>query len=30
MQARYGERVEIQYLDQGEQGVMIDFIMKAA
>ncbi len=30
MQARYGDRVEINYLDQGPQGVMIDFIVKAA
>ncbi len=29
MQARYGEKVEINYLDQGPQGVMIDFIVKA-
>ncbi len=28
MLARYGERVEINYLEQGEEGVMIDFIMK--
>jgi uncharacterized protein (DUF2249 family) len=28
MQARYGERVEINYLDQGPQGVMIDFVVK--
>ncbi len=30
MQARYGERVEINYLEQSEQGVMIDFIVKTA
>jgi uncharacterized protein (DUF2249 family) len=30
MQARYGERVEINYLEQSEQGVTIDFIVKAA
>ena len=30
MQARYGERVEINYLEQGADGVMIDFIVKAA
>jgi uncharacterized protein (DUF2249 family) len=30
MQARYGERVEINYLDQGEGGVMIDFVVKSA
>jgi len=30
MQARYGERVEINYLDQGPQGVMIDFVVKGA
>jgi hypothetical protein len=29
MQARYGEKVEINYLDQSEEGVMIDFIVKA-
>ena len=29
MQARYGERVEINYLDQGPQGVVIDFVVKA-
>jgi uncharacterized protein (DUF2249 family) len=28
MQARYGERVAINYLEQGEDGVMIDFIMQ--
>lgn len=28
MQARYGDRVDINYLDQGPQGVMIDFIVK--
>lgn len=30
MQARYGERVEINYLEQGADGVMIDFIVKTA
>jgi hypothetical protein len=30
MRARYGEQVEIQYLDQGAQGVVIDFTVKAA
>ena len=30
MQARYGERVEINYLEQGEAGVMIDFVVKSA
>jgi uncharacterized protein (DUF2249 family) len=30
MQARYGERVEINYLEQSEQQVVIDFIVKAA
>ena len=30
MQARYGDRVEVLYLSQGEQGVTIDFIVKAA
>lgn len=29
MQARYGDKVEINYLDQSEDGVMIDFIVKA-
>lgn len=29
MQARYGESVEIQYLDQREEGVVIDFIRRA-
>lgn len=28
MQARYGEAVEINYLDQSEQGVVIDFIKR--
>ncbi len=28
MQARYGEQVEVNYLEQGEQGVMIDFIKR--
>ncbi len=28
MMGRYGDRVEINYLEQGEQGVMIDFIVK--
>lgn len=26
MQARYGQAVEIQYLDQGDEGVVIDFV----
>jgi uncharacterized protein (DUF2249 family) len=30
MQARYGERVEIKYLEQSEQQVVIDFIVNAA
>ena len=30
MQASYGERVEVQYLSQGDEGVTIDFIVKAA
>lgn len=30
MQARYGDRVEINYLEQGTDGVMIDFIVKTA
>lgn len=30
MQARYGERVEINYLEQSEQRVTIDFIVRAA
>jgi uncharacterized protein (DUF2249 family) len=30
MQARYGDRVEINYLEQGADGVMIDFIVNAA
>ena len=30
MQARYGDRVEIIYLEQGENGVMIDFVVKSA
>ena len=29
MQARYGEKIEIKYLDQSEEGVMIDFIVQA-
>lgn len=29
MQARYGDKIEIHYLDQGPQGVMIDFVVKA-
>ena len=29
MLARYGDRVEINYLEQGEDGVMIDFVVKA-
>ncbi len=28
MQARYGEAVEIQYLDQSPEGVVIDFIRR--
>lgn len=28
MQARYGDAVEIHYLEQGSQGVMIDFIRR--
>lgn len=28
MQARYGDRVAISYLDQSDGGVMIDFIVK--
>lgn len=28
MQARYGEAVEIQYLEQGAGGVVIDFIRR--
>jgi uncharacterized protein (DUF2249 family) len=28
MQARYGEAVEIQYLEQGVEGVVIDFIRR--
>ena len=27
---RYGARVEVKYLEQGDNGVMIDFIVKAA
>jgi uncharacterized protein (DUF2249 family) len=30
MLARYGERVEIHYLEQGADGVTIDFIVKSA
>lgn len=30
MMARYGDRMEINYLDQRESGVMIDFICKSA
>lgn len=30
MEARYGNRVEIKYLEQGADGVMIDFIVKTA
>ena len=30
MQARYGERVEIKYLEQSEQQVVIDFVVNAA
>ena len=29
MQARYGEKIEIKYLEQSEEGVMIDFIVQA-
>ncbi len=29
MQARYGDKIEIKYLEQSEEGVMIDFIVKA-
>lgn len=29
MQARYGEKIEIKYLEQSEDGVMIDFIVLA-
>lgn len=29
MAARYGERIEVHYLDQGAEGVTIDFIVKA-
>ncbi len=29
MQTRYGERVAVNYLEQGEDGVVIDFIMRA-
>ncbi len=29
MQARYGEKIEIKYLEQSEEGVMIDFIVIA-
>ena len=29
MQARYGEKIEIKYLVQSEEGVMIDFIVQA-
>ena len=28
MQARYGERVAVNYLEQGEAGVVIDFIVQ--
>jgi uncharacterized protein (DUF2249 family) len=28
IQARYGERIEINYLERDEGGVMIDFIVK--
>ena len=29
MQARYGDKIEIKYLEQSEDGVMIDFIVQA-
>lgn len=29
MMARYGDRVEINYLDQRDEGVVIDFVVKA-
>ena len=29
MQAHYGEKIEIKYLDQSAEGVMIDFIVQA-
>lgn len=29
MQARYGDKIEIKYLEQSEEGVMIDFIVQA-
>jgi uncharacterized protein (DUF2249 family) len=29
MQARYGSRVEIQYLEQDDSRVVIDFVLKA-
>jgi len=29
MQARYGDKVVIKYLEQGEDGVMIDFIVNS-
>ena len=28
MQARYGDRIEVNYLDRSPQGVTIDFIIK--
>ncbi len=28
MQARYGDRIEVKYLDRSPQGVTIDFIVK--
>ncbi len=28
MQSKYGDGIEIHYLEQGEQGVMIDFIRR--
>ena len=28
MQARYGDRIEVNYLDRSPQGVTIDFIVK--
>ena len=30
MQTRYGERIEIQYIEQSEHGVVIDFIVVKA
>jgi uncharacterized protein (DUF2249 family) len=28
MQARYGDQIEVNYLEQGENGVVIDFIKR--